>query len=268
MSPDQSISGEPALDHITIGPASIAVVTIAEAVSFVIERARAGVGGYVMTHNLDHLWLRRNEPDFERVSANADLTVADGQPLVWISKVQGNPLPERVGGIDLFEAIADAAADAGLSLFLCGGLGTAARDAADILVRRHPTLRIAGTLSPATGLANDPQRLAAVFAEVEAAEPDIIAIGLPSMLQIVAAEHFAEHAPQAWTLGVGVSFSFITGEVTRAPILLQKIGLEWAHRMSQQPALAKRYLVHDAPLLARLLVGAAVGRLRRRQPIG
>ncbi len=262
MNTDRTIDSETALDHITIGPARIAIVTIAEAVDFVVERAKAGVGGYVMTHNLDHLWLRKNEPEFERVSANADLTVADGQPLVWISKVQGHPLPERVGGIDLFEAIAGAAADAGLSLFLCGGLDTAAQDAADILVQRHPNLKIAGTLSPDTGLADDPQRLADVFAQVEAADPDIIAIGLPSMLQIVAAEHFAEHAPRAWTLGVGVSFSFITGEVTRAPVFLQKIGLEWAHRMTQQPALAKRYLVHDAPLLARLLASAMRGRLR------
>ncbi|NNE73047.1 MAG: WecB/TagA/CpsF family glycosyltransferase [Acidimicrobiales bacterium] len=181
---------------------------------------------------------------------------------MWISRVQGTPLPERVGGIDMFEHLAGRAAEADRSLFLVGGQGTAAADAAAILVERHPGLRIAGAFSPPMGLAGDEARLHELVDQVEAAQPDIIAVGLPSMLQIDLAERFGAVLPSAWVLGVGVSFSFVTGEVSRAPRWVQRAGLEWIHRMLQQPDLMKRYLVHDAPLALKLLANAAITRIR------
>lgn len=248
-------------DRVRIGPADIDVITIDDAAQFIADAAEAGKGGYVMTHNLEHLWLREHDPDFDRRSREADLVVADGMPLVLASRLQGTPLPERVGGIDLFERLIGEAGRRGLPVYLIGGTGSTAQDAADLLRRRHPALVIAGAHTPPDGLSEDPDALAAEVARVVEAEPALVFVGLPSRLQADMAERFSQDLPQAWVQGVGVSFSFITGEVHRAPAWVQRVGLEWLHRVMQQPDLSQRYFVRCVPLGLRLLVGAVFSRL-------
>lgn len=250
--------------RVCIGPAAIDVVTIEQAADHVIASAVQGKGGYVMTHNLEHLWLREHDREFDRRSGEADLVVADGMPLVLVSRIQRTPLPERVGGIDLFERLIARAAERGLSVYLVGGTGDIAERAATLLGQRHPELRIAGAHSPADGLADDPAAVAREVDRVSAAGPDLVFIGLPSRLQAEMAQRFTQTLPAAWVQGVGVSFSFVTGDVHRAPVWVQRIGLEWIHRVLQQPSLTGRYFVRCVPLGARLVFQAARDRLRRR----
>ncbi len=251
-------------DRIPIGPALIDVLSIDETVAHIVDHGRAGSGGYVMTHNLEHLWLREHDPQFDELSANANLAVADGQPLVLVSRIRNTPLPERVGGIDLFERLMAAAGDAGLKPYFVGGNEGAAAGAVALFQKRHPDLTFAGHHMPPFGLKDDPELLEEHIQLVVAAQPDIVCIGLPSQLQAIMADRFRELLPNAWVLGVGVSFSFVTGEVARAPEWVQRVGLEWLHRMLQQPDLTRRYLVRCVPLGLRLVAGAASHRLRNR----
>jgi N-acetylglucosaminyldiphosphoundecaprenol N-acetyl-beta-D-mannosaminyltransferase len=169
-------------------------------------------------------------------------------------------VPERVAGSDLIWTVSEAAARRGLSVFLLGGNPGAAEDAGRRLVERYPGLRLAGTHFPPFGFDRDPDAMREVERAVAAARPDIVFVGLPFPLQAVVAEHLAERLPRSWFLCVGVSFSFVTGEIRRAPRWIRRVGAEWLWRLSQEPRrLADRYLVHGIPFAFRLF-GWALGR--------
>ncbi len=250
-------------NRVRIGPADIDPVTIDEAARFIADCAEAGRGGYVMTHNLEHLWLREHDPDFDRRSREADLVVADGMPLVLASRIQRTPLPERVGGIDLFERLIEEAAERGLPVYLVGGVGSVAGRAAALLQQRHPGLIIAGAHTPPDDLSGSDDLIAAEVDRVSAARPALVFVGLPSRLQANLAQQFRHTLPAAWVQGVGVSFSFITGDVARAPVWIQRLGLEWLHRVAQQPTLSRRYFIRCAPLGIRLVLASIRSRFTR-----
>ena len=178
----------------------------------------------------------------------ADYVVADGIPLLWAARLQGTPLPDRVAGSDLVWLLAERAARAGRSLYLLGGAPGAAADAARIFRERWPDLRIAGLSSPA--LSSDPgaAELAPVLAALRESRPDLVFVALGSPKQDRLIAELRGHFPGTWWIGVGISLSFAAGRVSRAPRWMQRLGLEWVHRLAQEPGrLWRRYLVHDLP---------------------
>ena len=101
--------------------------------------------------------------------------------------------------------------------------------------------------------------------ELAPAQPDILLVGLGSPKQEHVIHALRRHLPATWMIGVGVSFSFLAGDVSRAPVWMRRAGIEWIHRMLQDPRrLAKRYLVHDMPFALRLFPHAIWARLFRR----
>ncbi|HWS34021.1 MAG TPA: WecB/TagA/CpsF family glycosyltransferase, partial [Actinoplanes sp.] len=137
----------------------------------------------------------------------------------------------------------------------------AARAAAR-LVRASPGLRIAGTLSPEYGFEEDEATYAEVCAQVIAAGPDLVFVGLGFPKQEVVIERLRPQLPNTWFVGCGAAVNFVAGDVARAPRWMQRTGLEWAHRLGTEPRrLAGRYLRHDAPYALRLLASAP-----RRRP--
>src|SRR5262249_23693845 len=152
---------------------------------------------------------------------------------------------------------------AGRAVFLLGGAPSSAQAAAAVLQRRHRTLRVAGTLCPVEGFEREPRDIARIIALVAAAAPDIVFVGLGKPKQDVVIQHLRTQLPRAWFIGVGITFSFVSGGVPRAPSWMQRAGLEWLHRLAQAPReLATRYLVHGLPVAVGLLGGAAIRRLR------
>ncbi|MCC6660734.1 MAG: WecB/TagA/CpsF family glycosyltransferase [Phycisphaerales bacterium] len=227
----------------------------------------AGRGGWVVTPNLEILRRLTTEPALATLVAPADLRLADGMPLIWASRLQRTPLPARVAGSDLIWSLTGRAARDGRSVFLLGGNPGAAEHAAAEFARRFPGLRVAGHHCPPMGFEKDPGQLAALEALLLAACPDIVYVGLGSPKQEHLITRLRPLLPAAWFLGIGISFSFVTGEVRRAPRWMQACGLEWAHRLVQEPRrLAKRYLVHGLPFAARLLLVSAWRGFRGRAP--
>lgn len=237
------------------------------AVERLLELARGNRPTYAVTANVDHLIRYREHPDLRPIYDQADVVVADGMPLVWGSRLLGTPLPERVAGSDLFPALCAHAAELGLSVFLLGGAPGSAESAADRLVERYPALRIADTYCPPYGFENDPEECKRIVAVIRAAEPDILFVGLGSPKQekwIVANK---QACGARLSIGVGISFSFACGQVKRAPRWMQRAGLEWLHRLLQEPKrLAKRYLFDAVTFLPLLLGGIISRRLLRRKP--
>lgn len=229
-------------------------ISFAETLDALMDLARGDQPAYAVTANVDHVVRFHRCPGVRDLYREADLVVADGMPLIWASRLLGRTLPERVAGSDLFPALCSRAADAGLSVFLLGGAPGTAQRAADILQRRDPELRLAGTYCPDYGFEKDPRQLARAVDAVRSAQPDILFVGLgsPKQEQWIAANRAACGA--RLSIGVGISFSFVAGDVTRAPHWMQRAGLEWTHRLFQEPGrLWKRYLVDDSVFLMLVL---------------
>jgi len=231
-------------------------------VSHVHWALRAGRGGWVITPNLDHLRRARRDAEFAGMLREADLVVADGMPLIWASRLQGTPLPERVAGSSLVWTLAESAAREGRSLYLLGGAPGAAEGAARVLQERYPSLRIAGYHCPPMGFEHNADEMQTIRESIVTAKPDIIYVALGSPKQERLIRELRPCRANAWWLGVGISLSFICGQVHRAPRWMQWIGLEWVHRLAQEPRrLARRYLVEGLPYAAALMTRAAKRRV-------
>jgi N-acetylglucosaminyldiphosphoundecaprenol N-acetyl-beta-D-mannosaminyltransferase len=214
---------------------------------------KAGDGGWLVTANLDFLRKHAKDATLRGLYAAADLTVADGMPLVWASGILGTPLPERVAGSALIYRFAERAAREQRSLYLLGGDPGAAEAAGNELCRRYPGLRIAGSSAPRISAVPTPHELEDTIAALRAAKPDLLLVGLGSPKQERLIHALRPSFPSTWMVGVGISFSFVAGQVARAPVWMRKSGLEWVHRLTQEPRrLARRYLLEDLPFAAEL----------------
>jgi N-acetylglucosaminyldiphosphoundecaprenol N-acetyl-beta-D-mannosaminyltransferase len=239
--------------------APVGVVTEAYAVETIIGAAETGRGHWTITVNLDHLRLYNCNPVAKVLIDDADLVVADGMPLVWASHLAGEPLPERVSGSSMIWSICEAARDRGQSVFLLGGDPGVAERAAQVFRNTYPGLEIAGTAFPAVGFENDEQELERIRREVAEADPQIVFVALGFPKQDLLIRILRNSLPNASFLGVGISLSYVTGDLDRAPDWLCHIGLEWAHRLLQEPSgrLVRRYLIDGVPFALRLMLSVA-----------
>lgn len=239
-------------------------ITRSRCIHEVISGLRQGLGGWVITLNLDHLRRCWTDPVYEACVREADLRVADGMPLIWASQLQNAPLPERVAGSDLIFQLPQALAEQRRSLFLLGGDAGTAEAAGTILAARYPGLVIAGTYCPPLGFESRPGEWDRIRSLLVESQPDVVFVALGSPKQEYFIRELRHLLPKAWWMGVGISFSFACGQVKRAPRWMQRMGLEWVHRLTQEPRrLFKRYVIHGIPFGVFLLLTSAF-RCRRR----
>ncbi len=234
-----------------------------EVVTRVLAELAAGRGGNIVTPNVDILRRVVRDAESRHLLESSEIVVADGKPLVWASRIAGNPLPERVAGADLIWSLSAGMADAGRSVYLLGGEPGTATRAADVLRERFPALKIAGQLSPSLGFDTRPEEYAEVCAEVAGAAPDFVfaGFGFPKQERVIA--RLRPELPQTWFMGCGAAIGFVAGVHSRAPGWMQERGLEWVHRLVSEPRrLMRRYLVDDVPFAVRLLAGSARTRVR------
>jgi N-acetylglucosaminyldiphosphoundecaprenol N-acetyl-beta-D-mannosaminyltransferase len=240
-------------------------LTETEVVAQVRAAVERGAGGRIVTPNIDILRQVRDDLALRSIVEAADLIVADGAPLLWAAKLAGTPLPERVSGSNLIWSLSAGLALDGRSVYVLGGrparlpgLACGAHRAAAVLADRFPGLRVAGYASPAFGFERNAVALTDVCRDVVEAKPDLVYVGLGFPKQEWLIGLLRADLPFSWFLGCGAAVNFVAGDRTRAPGWMQGAGLEWTHRMAQEPRrLARRYLRHDVPYAARLLALAA-----------
>jgi N-acetylglucosaminyldiphosphoundecaprenol N-acetyl-beta-D-mannosaminyltransferase len=196
----------------------------------------------VATANTDFLIKAHHDPELKAILRRADLVVPDGMPLVKASHWLKNGLPERVTGADLVPRLATRAAQKGYSLFMLGAKPEVAAKAKEQLETDNPGIRIVGCVSPPLGhiVTMDNE---SILQQIEEAKPDIllVAFGNPKQEKWIHMHRYRLDVPVC--IGVGGTFDFIAGNISRAPQWMQRSGLEWLYRFSQEPRrLWKRYV--------------------------
>jgi N-acetylglucosaminyldiphosphoundecaprenol N-acetyl-beta-D-mannosaminyltransferase len=221
-------------------------LTLAGAVARVAEFIAAGNPHHVVTLNAEIAYRAYREPDLRAVINRAHLVTADGAGILWAARKLGTPLPERVTGIDLLQALAAEGARRGWRFYLYGAAPGVAEAAAARLVREHPGLVVAGTSHGYLSAREIPGLIEAI----KEARPHILLVGLGAPKQEYwIAGHLKElQVPVA--MGVGGSFDVLAGRTRRAPAWVQRLNLEWLYRVLQEPARVKRTLALPKFMLA------------------
>jgi N-acetylglucosaminyldiphosphoundecaprenol N-acetyl-beta-D-mannosaminyltransferase len=252
------------LNSVDIHGVSIAPITEPECVRLIADEVDAGRGGWCVTVNLENLRKVTRNPSLRHLVTDSTLRVADGITLVWASCLQASPLPERVCGSNLIYSLTREMALRGQSAFFLGGNPGTAKAAADLLQRANPGLEVAGTFCPPMNFERDAEQIQYLQDILAEAQPEVIyvALGFPKSEQLIAQLRYI--CPRAWWIGVGISFSYVVGEVKRPPVWAQNLGLETPYRLIQEPRrLARRYL-WDGPIFAVNLLSTAL--VRRFNP--
>jgi N-acetylglucosaminyldiphosphoundecaprenol N-acetyl-beta-D-mannosaminyltransferase len=201
---------------------------------------------YVVTPNVDHAVMFQTDTALQHAYHNAALVLADGAPVVLASRLLDKKLPERVAGSDLvpalFEAVAASRSSEPLRVFLLGaGPGVADR-AAQVIHQRWSGVEVVGTLSPPLGFEHDQEENQRILTAVATAQPDLVLLGLGAPKQELWIARHADQLEAKAALCIGATIDFLAGEKSRAPKLLQSLGLEWLHRVATEPRrLVKRY---------------------------
>lgn len=200
-----------------------------------------GSGGHhlVATVNPEFVMRARRDPQFNQVLETAGLCLPDGWGVTWAARRQGQPLPERVTGVDLIPELARRAAARGWRLFFLGAGPGVAEAAAEQLRRRFPSLVVAGCHSGEAGPLGDEESLRRI-AEVR---PDIVLVAYGAPLQELWIARNLERLQAGVGIGVGGAFDYLSGKVRRAPTWMRRLGLEWLFRLLRQPWRARRMAV-------------------------
>jgi N-acetylglucosaminyldiphosphoundecaprenol N-acetyl-beta-D-mannosaminyltransferase len=211
------------------------------------QLVKAGDFGQHMAVNAAKLVSMQDDAAMREITARCQVVTADGQAVVWASRLLGDPLPERVAGIDLMHALFGLAAANGYGIYILGARAEVLERAVAELRRRYPGLRIVGYRDGYFGADED----ADVAAAIRAARPDMLFVAMSSPRK----EYFlGDHGPGLgvpFAMGVGGAIDVVAGETKRAPRWMQVVGLEWLYRLLQEPRrLLRRYLTTNARFMA------------------
>ena len=175
---------------------------------------------------------------------------ADGQAVVWAARALGRPLPERVAGIDLMHELLAAAAERGLGVYFLGARQEVLALAIERLRERHPGLRVVGSRNGYFDASED----AVIAAEVRSAAPDILFVAMSSPKKEYWLAENRERIDVPLAMGVGGAIDVVAGITERAPVWMQKAGLEWFFRLLQEPGrMWKRYLRTNTAFIGMLV---------------
>jgi exopolysaccharide biosynthesis WecB/TagA/CpsF family protein len=204
-------------------------------------RLRAGSGFAIATLNLDHLVKLRSLRAFRHAYARHDLVVADGNPVVWLSRLAGRPV-SLVAGSDLVEPLAALAAEEGAPVALLGATSETLARAAAELAARNPGLRIVARLAPGQGFDPDGEEAGEMIEALRRSGARLTLLALGAPRQEMFAARCRQALPAMGLASIGAGLDFIAESQRRAPLWMRRIAMEWLWRMLSNPRrLAGRY---------------------------
>jgi len=216
---------------------TVSPLTTDEALEEIERLIKTQGHSHVVFPNLFLVTEARRNPSYRSALNSAQLSLADGTPVVWALRWLGHRAASRVSGPDMFELVNSRAEERGYSVYLLGG---AVENNAERVARKlktlHPNLGIAGTFSPPAGpVQGDLEKR--ILADIARVRPDILWVGLGSPMQETWLWRNRDSIGARVSLAVGGTFNYYNGTRSRAPRWMRKAGLEWAYRVAQDPPL-------------------------------
>lgn len=206
---------------------------------------------FISTPNVNFVVAAQNDDAFRKSVLHSDLSLADGMPIVWAARLMGIPIRERVAGSDLFERLCRPDATP-LKAYFFGGPDGVAERAARALNAQQGGLMCVGFASPGFGSIADissPE----MIDRINASEADFVVVALGAKKGQAWIEHNRHRLEAPLISHLGAVVNFVAGSVNRAPVLWQRIGMEWLWRVKEEPALWRRY-VDDGRAFGRLVL--------------
>jgi N-acetylglucosaminyldiphosphoundecaprenol N-acetyl-beta-D-mannosaminyltransferase len=229
----------------------IALVDYELAMDVMDRMIETGERGYVCALAVHALMVARHDPEMKAALLGSSLNVPDGQPLRWALSALGHPLANRVYGPELMVRYCRRAGERQRRVWLCGGQNDEAlRQLAQTLMRRFPGIEIAGASAPPNWPLTDSES-AELADRVNAGRPDVVWVGLGAPRQEKWMAYMRPRLEAPVLVGVGAAFDFVPGLKRQAPAWMQRRGLEWLFRVSQEPRrLGPRYLRYNPAFIA------------------
>ncbi len=227
------------MKSVTIAGIPVAAIDEPAAIELIESMVASRRPHLMVVVNASKLVLASKDPELGRLIAAADMVTADGMSVVWGARLLGTRLPGRVTGIDTMETLVARAAQRGWRVFFLGAKQAALDGAIAVLKARHPELIVAGS-HDGYFAGREPE----IVAMVADSHPDLlfVAMGSPAQERFLAANLLEMSVP--FSLGVGGSFDHVAGISRRAPVWMQRAGLEWLYRLASEPRrLWRRYLI-------------------------
>jgi N-acetylglucosaminyldiphosphoundecaprenol N-acetyl-beta-D-mannosaminyltransferase len=232
----------------------IHAVNIPQAVELIEAALRDRRKGYVCVTSVHGVMEAQRRPHFREVLDRALLVAPDGMPTVWVGRWQGFTQMDRVFGPDLMLEVCRRSVNSGHTHFLYGGKPGVVEALRRRLHLWFPGIRIVGTFTPPfRALSSDEESaLQETFSQFS---PDIVWVGLSTPKQEQFMAEYLSRLDCRVMIGVGAAFDFHTGGLKDAPAWMKEAGLQWLHRLCQEPSrLGKRYLVNNSAFLVHILL--------------
>jgi N-acetylglucosaminyldiphosphoundecaprenol N-acetyl-beta-D-mannosaminyltransferase len=217
-------------------------LTLVETLDRIEEMIRSGVTHQHVVVNVDKIVKLQTDLELRKAILSCDLISADGQPIVWASKLLQRPIKERVAGVDLFSALIERCAQRGYRPYFLGARQEVVARVADILKSKYPHLRLAGWRNGYW----KPEEERNVVEEIRMTKPEILFVAMSSPKKEMFLSTWKQQLNIPFVMGVGGTFDVVAGRVRRAPRWMQQYGFEWFFRLAQEPRrMWRRYLVED-----------------------
>ena len=230
-------------------------VSLEEAVAQVKSAIEKRTPCFISTPNLNFLIASQRNADFRKSVIHSDLSLADGMPIVWLARLMGIPIPGRVAGSDLFEALRKDSEKRIKVYFFGGAPGIAERAAGQINAERKG-MECVGYESPGYGSVGD-MSTAATLEKINQSGADFLVVSLGAEKGQAWIEHNLPALEVPVVSHLGAVVNFVAGNVQRAPRWMQKTGMEWLWRVKEEPELWRRYWT-DGTAWIKLLISNVI----------
>lgn len=225
-------------------------ITMDETVQNIEQMIQKGQKTYVTPINVDVVMKMEKDEKLKEIIDNADIVLADGKPLIWISKLKNNPIKEKVSGSDLVPQLCELSNRKGYTIFILGGKEGIAEIAKKNLEKEYSNIKILGTYAPPFGFENDPKEIEKINEMISLSKPDLLfaCFGCPKQEKWVY-DNYKKYDAKV-SICAGATVDFLAGNVKRAPKWMSNVGLEWFYRFLQEPKrLFKRYFIDDMKII-------------------
>lgn len=223
----------------------VSALNMQEAVRLCDEHLRSGARGYICVTGVHGVTEAQDDPEFRKIQNASFLTVPDGMPMVWVGRLQGFHGMRRVYGPDFMKELCEFSVKRGYKHFLYGGKPGVAENLKTVLTGQYPGLQIVGCYSPPFRALNSEEE-SQLIADIESLSPDVIWVGLSTPKQERFMANYQDKLRARLFVGVGAAFDIHTGAIKDAPGWMKNSGLQWLHRLVQEPKrLWRRYLLNN-----------------------